>query len=98
MDKKTEGVEILVKDVLATIPEPYGQEIILEVFKEIQDNPELLGRYESLSIDVGNGWDTDVINNWIGKYVKDETGMKTIQENCPAWGCTLVTVYTKLGR
>ena len=45
MDKKTEGVEILVKDVLATIPEPYGQEIILEVFKEIQDNPEVIEAY-----------------------------------------------------
>ena len=39
MDKKTEGVEILVKEVLATIPEPYSEDIILEVFQKIVENP-----------------------------------------------------------
>ena len=41
MEKKTEGVEILVKDVLATIPVPHGEDIILEVFQKIESNSEL---------------------------------------------------------
>jgi hypothetical protein len=48
MDKKTEGVEILVKDVLATFHEPYGEDITLEVFQKIEGDPEL--RRPSVSI------------------------------------------------
>jgi hypothetical protein len=34
MNKKTEGVEILVKNVLVAIPEPCGEDLILEVFQK----------------------------------------------------------------
>jgi hypothetical protein len=99
MIKKTEGVEILVKDVLATIPEPYGQDIILEVFQKIEGNPdEWLRRYHSLSNDLSDDLSDDIINNWIGKYVKDQTGLNTLRE-VPAGGkCKLITSYSKLGR
>lgn len=97
MDKKTEGVEILVKDVLATIPEPYGEDIILEVFQKIDVNPEWERRYQSLSIDVGDGFSYDIINQWIGKYVSVETGMKALQVVSAGGKCRLVTSYSKLG-
>lgn len=54
MDKKTEGIEILVTDVLATIPEPYGEDIILEVFQKIEGDPEWRRRDDSQSNDLSD--------------------------------------------
>jgi hypothetical protein len=96
MDKKTEGVEILVKDVLTTIPEPYSEDIILEVFQKIVKNPEWERRYHSLSNDVGDGYSDDIINQSIGKYVSSETGMKALQVVSAGGKCRLVTRYSKL--
>ena len=97
MDKKTEGVEVLVKEVLVTIPEPYSEDITLEVFQKIEANPEWFRRYNSLSIDVGDGYSDDVINQAIGRYVSSETGMKALQLVSTAGKCGLVTSYSKLG-
>jgi hypothetical protein len=97
MDKKTEGVEILVKEVLATIPEPYGEDIILEVFQKIEGNPEWRLRYNSLSNDLSDDLTDWIINNWIGKYVSGETGMKSLREVPAGERCTLITSYSKLG-
>jgi hypothetical protein len=94
MEKKTEGVEILVKEVLATIPASYGKDIILEVFQKIEHDPDLLWRYHSLSNDFSN----DIVNNWIGKYVKDQVGLNSLQQVSAAGKCKLITSYTKLGR
>ncbi len=97
MDKKTEGVEIFVREVLAMLPKPYGEDIILKVFQEILKDPELIRQYRSLSIDVGDGYSDDVINKWIGKYVSSETGMKSLRQ-VPANGqCSLITSYSELG-
>lgn len=98
MDKKTEGVEIFVKEVLAAIPAPYGEDIILRVFQEIERNPDWEWRYHSLSNDVGDGFSDDVINNWIGKYVKDQTGLNTLREVSADGKCKLIKSYSKLGR
>jgi hypothetical protein len=93
MTNKTEGVKILVQDVLATIPEPYGEDIILKVFQEIEGNPEWHRRYKSLSNDLAD-W---IINNWIGKYVKDQTGLNSLREVSAKEQCSLITSYMKLG-
>jgi len=97
MDKKTEGIEILVKDVLAEIPSPYSPDIILEVFQKIAENPALERRYHSLSNDVGDAFNDDIINQWIGKYVSSETGMKALQAVSAGGKCRLVTSYSRLG-
>jgi hypothetical protein len=97
MDKKTEGVEILVKEVLATVPEPYGEDITLEVFQKIEANPEWLRRYRSLSNNVGDGFSDDIINQWIGRYVSSETGMKALQVVSADGKCSLMASYSKLG-
>jgi hypothetical protein len=97
MDKKTEGVKILVKEVLATIPEPYSEDIILEVFQKIEGDPELRRRYNSLSNDLSDDLTDWIINNWIGKYVSSETGMKSIREVSAGGRCKLITGYSKLG-
>src|SRR5690349_6028509 len=96
MDKKTEGVEILVRDVLANIPAPYGEDIILEVFQKIEHDPDLLWRYYSLSNDLSDDFSNDIVNNWIGKYVKDQVGLHSLQPGSPAKKCRLITSYTKL--
>jgi hypothetical protein len=97
MDKKTEGVEILVKDVLVTFSEPYGEDIILEVFQKIEGDLELHRRYNSLSNDLSDDLTDWIVNNWIGKYVKDQTRMNSLRE-VPANGkCKLITSYMKLG-
>lgn len=99
MDKKTEGVEIFVKEVLASIPPPYGEDIILRVFQAIEKNTEWERSYHSLSNDVGDGWSNEVINTWIGKYVKDQTGLNTLREVLVAEGQSkLIKSYSKLGR
>lgn len=98
MEKKTEGVEYFVKDVLAAISAPYGEDIILRVFQEIERNPDWEWRYHSLSNDVGDGFSDDVINNWIGKYVKDQTGLNTLREVSADGRCKLIKSYSKLGR
>lgn len=59
MDKKTEGVEFFVKEVLTSIPAPYGEDIILKVFQEIEKNADWERTYHSLSNDVGDGWSDD---------------------------------------
>lgn len=97
MEKKTEGVEILVKEILATIPEPYSEDIILEVFQKIEGHSEWERRYHSLSIDVGDGFSDEVINQWIGKYVSIKTGMKSLREVPVNGRCSLIKDYSQLG-
>ena len=98
MDKKTEGVEILVRDVLVTIPAPYGEDIILKVFQEIERDPDIKWRYQSLSNDLSDDFSNDIVNNWIGKYVKDQAGLKSLRQVSAEGKCKLITSYTKLGR
>ncbi len=95
---KTEGVQILVKDVLATFSELYGEDIILEVFQKIEGDPELRRRYDSLSNDLSDDLTDDIINNWVGKYVKDQTGLNNLRVVSVTEKCRLVTSYTKLRR
>ncbi len=98
MDKKTEGVEILIKEVLATIPEPYSEDIILEVFQKIEADPdEWLRRYNSLSNDLADDLSDWIINQWIGKYVSIETGMKSLREVPVNGRCGLIKDYSQLG-
>lgn len=98
MEKKTEDIEIFVREVLASIPAPYGEDITLRVFQVIEANPDWERRYYSLSNDVGNGFDHDVINQWIGRYISSETGMNALQQVSAEGKCKLIQSYSKLGR
>lgn len=98
MDKKTEDIEIFVREVLASIPAPYGEDITLRVFQAIEANLDWERQYYSLSTDVGNGFDHDVINQWIGRYVSSETGMNALQQVSAEGKCKLIQSYSKLGR
>ena len=93
MARKTEGVRILVFDVLARFSEPYGEDIIRDVCFEIENDPDLKKRYEDLE-DEFNKW---IVNSWIGKYTKNLTGLKSLRQVPAGDSVTIITTYTKLG-
>ena len=93
MANKTEGVRVLVQDILRTIHEPYSADIIQDVCSKIEKNSEWLRRYKELGEEL-RPW---VVNNWIGKHVKDLTGMKSVRQ-VPAKEVKIITSYTKLSR
>ena len=93
MTNKTEGIRILVQDVLQTISEPYGEDIILDVWRKIKDNHDWFRRYEEL----GDELTKDVVHKWTGKYTKELTGLKNIRLVKAPKG-SIVISYTKLGR
>jgi len=91
MANKTEGVKFLVENVLLSIYIPYEEDIILNVFQKIDRNRDWYKRY----VELGEELTTPVVNNWIGKYTKNLTGMKTLR-HVHLKGNQLITSYTKL--
>ena len=91
MVRKTEGVHQLVQDVLETFSEPYGEDVIEDVCVAIEDHPEWMQRYRELSDEL-RSW---VVNNWIGQYTKQLTGLQTVRE-VSARRSKIITSYTKL--
>ena len=90
---KTEGVKILIQDVLRTISEPYNEDIIWIVCVAIENYPDWKRRYDELKDELSK----DVVNNWIGKYTKDLTGLNTIRQVEAPEDDHIVGSYTKLG-
>lgn len=91
MANKTEGVRILVQDVLRTISKPYKEDIILNVFKKLEKG-DWRRRYDLLIDELGMYG----INPWIGKYTKELTGLNNLRI-VPAPKGSLIKSYTKLG-
>ena len=91
MAKKTEGVELLVGDVLRTFSEPYGEDIIEDVCLAIERNRDWRRRYNELGEELRD-W---VVNNWIGQYTKSITGLRSLRE-VDAKRSTIIKGYTKL--
>jgi hypothetical protein len=91
MINKTHGVYELVKEILQTISKPYGENIIEDVCLAIENRPPWHLRYN----DLVNELSRDVVNNWIGRYTKDITGMKTVLV-VAAKRSKIIKAYTKL--
>lgn len=91
MAKKTDGVYLLVEDVLRTMSEPYDEDIIEDVCLAIESNPEWRRRYDELSEELRAG----VVNNWIGQYTKQLVGLRSLRE-VEAKRSQIITSYTKL--
>ncbi len=91
MERKTQGVYDLVEEVLGSIPQPYGEDIVEDVCLVIENNQRHYETYQELSVELRQ-W---VVNNWIGQYVKQITGKKSIRE-VTARRSKLITAYTKL--
>jgi len=92
MSRKTEGVKILVQDALQNFSEPYGEDIIRDVCLQIEGDADLKRRYDELK----EAHKKDVVNNWIGKYTKELTGLKSLREVPAGDDVTIIASYTKL--
>ena len=91
--KKTAGVRIFVQDILRKISKPYGEDIILNVFRKIEKDRDLKRCYTLLVHELGKY----AVNTWIGKYTKELTGLKNLRI-VDAPKDSLIKSYTKLGR
>ena len=91
MEKKTEGVNQLVHAVLQTIPEPYREDIIEDVFLLIKKSPDWHMQYKQLCDELNKG----VVNIWIAKYTKKNTGLNSDERKTAKPG-GLIHSYTKL--
>ena len=91
MARKTQGVYDLAAEVLQHMTPPYPQDIIEDVFLAIGMNPTWIRRYRALEAEFGH----KVVNNWMGQYIKQIAGMKTIRK-VNARRSTLIKDYAKL--
>ena len=93
MAGKTDGVAELVRVILQTLPKPYGENIIEDVFVAIEQSPNWLKRYQELEAQLGK----QVLNQFIGWHTRAQTGYNTIQQ-VTATRCYLAGSYSKLRR
>jgi hypothetical protein len=91
MARKTEGVCLLVRDVLQKLPKPYGEDVIEDVFVEIEGDREWHGRYDELV----DGLTRPVVNSFVGWHTRDLTGFDTLRV-VEARRSSLIKYYSKL--
>lgn len=89
---KTAGVKVLVDQVVAGLPRPLNEHVILAVFREIESNPARLDQYRTLC----NELCLSVVNEWIGKWTRITLGAGRIEQGVPAEGTTLAKTYSTL--
>ncbi len=90
MPNRTEGVKTLVEEVLATLPTPYSEDVIDEVFQAIEANPTWLTDYRVLCNDLG----VTVVNQAVGSWTSKTVG-RTRNHQVPARS-KLTESYSKL--
>ena len=88
---KTSGVKAMVRDVLDTLPTPYTEHVIDNVFQAIELNPKFLSRYHALCDKLGK----TVVNNWCGQWVAHALG-KVGEVQVPSQRSTLIGSYSLL--
>jgi len=91
---RTNGVKTLVREVLAIFPNPYGEDIVLDVYMAIEHNPAWRDRYERLCDELRDA----VVNPLIGELVQEETGLSPMYEVSTKGKSHIVKKYSKLGR
>ena len=69
MPNRTEGVKTLVEEVLATVPTPYSEDVIDEVFLAIEANPTWLTAYNVMCNDLGVMVVNQAVGSWTSKAV-----------------------------
>lgn len=94
----TAPIRDLVADVLqARFKAPFPDDITDQVCLAIENEKAFLERYESLVKQFSKGdYEPWRVNNWIGQWTKDLTGMVNIQEGIPAKS-RLIESYSRLG-
>jgi uncharacterized protein (DUF433 family) len=90
MPKRTEDVKELVEKVLATLPKPYSEDVIDEVFQAIEANPT----WSSVYGDLCNHLGVTVANQAVGSWTSKAVG-RTGDHQVPARS-KLIESYSKL--
>ncbi len=88
---KTAGVKKLVTEALRSLPSPYTEDVIDDVFHAIEKNEAWLAQYKALCDELG----TAVVNAWGGKWISEELGKPGV-EQVPSRKSKLITSYSRL--
>ena len=88
---KTDDIKDFVNEVLMSIPDPYGEDIIDELFLKVKGDSEYLRTYNQLV----DSHTKRVTNQLIGKYTQRITGLNS-HERVQATRGNLNRIYTKL--
>jgi hypothetical protein len=88
---KTAEVKLLVREVLATLPKPYSEHVIDDVFAGIERNRGWRQRYESQCDTLGK----TVVNTWGGYWVASALG-KVGEHQVPSKKSSLIGSYSVL--
>jgi hypothetical protein len=88
---RTSPVKALVREVLATLPKPYSEHVIDDVFFSIETVPEWRGVYDSLCMALGKS----VVNTWGGYWVANSLG-KLGEHQVPSKKSRLIASYSLL--
>jgi hypothetical protein len=87
---RTAGVKTLVEEVLASVPRPYSEDIIDEVFRAIEASPDWLRRYQVLSDEITK----PVVNQSGGVWIAEAVGRSGAEQATAT--STLISTYSKL--
>jgi len=90
MPNRTEGVKTLIDEALATLLQPYSEDVIDEVCLAIEANPQWLTEYRSMCNELG----VMVVNQAIGQWTSKAVG-RTGDHQVPARS-TIIESYSKL--
>lgn len=88
---KTSAVRSLVREVLATMPPPYSEHVIDEVFRAIEVEPRWLRQYEALCTTLGK----TTVNTWGGYWIANALG-KLGENQVPSKRSKLIGSYSIL--
>ena len=88
---RTAGVKTLVNMVLDNVPKPYTEDVIDDVFLEIESDPEFRIEYDGLCKQLGK----ITVNTWGGYWIANALG-KTGLDQTPARKSKLIRSYSRL--
>ncbi len=88
---RTIGVKNLVNEVLASLPRPYTEDIIDEVFHAIEHNSTWRQEYDAQCDELGKA----VVNTWGGYWVANALEKLGVQQ-VSSVKSTLISSYSKL--
>ena len=88
---RTEGVKKLVGQALGLVPKPYEEHVIDDVFREIENAPELVAEYQALCKELGKS----TVNTWGGYWIANALG-KAGSEQRSARKSKLIRFYPVL--
>ena len=88
---KTSDVKSLVREVLATIPTPYSEQVIDEVFQAIEADPRWHREYEADCATLGK----TTVNTWGGYWIANALG-KVGEHQVPSTRSKLIGSYPVL--